>query len=600
MLWNLLYVRLDEDGKKSVILSDGAGYYAYLPAYFIYDDLQFEFTRPNNKKRPDSEGARDYFFMNQTPEGTQINKYFVGTAVAQLPFFLGALLVANLFDYPVDGYSFPFQCSVAIAALFWGLLGLVRLRHLLKNMGFRDYHVAITLLLLFLGTNLYHYTLNEPAMSHVYSFAFISMFLYRMQRALNMRLSKDLVFAGILFGMIVLIRPVNALIVLFIPALVSTSSTFISSIVHFFKRPSILIMAIVIGSAPLLLQSYMWYLMVDSWIADGYVGEKFDFKNPHYIDFLISWRKGWWIYTPMMPLALIGFISLRPKFRTITAITFIATLVYIASSWSSWTYGGSFGSRPLVDHYGALAIGLAGFIQFTGRWKVISITTSILVVFLTFLNLVQTYQFHVGILPYEQMTKTKYEKIFLKTHRIYHNIYPPDSEKFRSLPEGAVKLNEYIRTFEEDSSTRYHTWFSVEKNLPRTSGNFSTHIDDSTKATANLWAWFYEGTNDSTLNGNYWVTAEAKVYLTTARSDAYLALAFKDNAIVIDWQAEPLLWHCDGLHRWHTVKIARKIPMPKTDLGEAVMLVIHHGPGDVYADDFKLTFWKAPPQKNAK
>jgi len=600
MLWNLLYVRLDEDGKKSVILSDGAGYYAYLPAYFIYDDLQFEFTRPNNKKRPDSESARDYFFMNRTAEGKPINKYFVGTAVAQLAFFTGALWVANLFDYPVDGYSFPFQCSVAIAAIFWVLLGLVRLRQLLKNMGFRDHHVALTLLLLFLGTNLYHYTLNEPAMSHVYSFAFISMFLYRAQRALNTKTNKDFIIAALLLGMIVLIRPVNALIVLFIPALVETSSGLIFSILHFLKKPKVLATAVIMGCLPLLLQSYMWHLMVDAWITDGYVGETFDFKNPHLIDFLVSWRKGWWIYTPVMLVALIGFISSRFKLRTVTAITFIGTLVYVASSWGSWTYGGSFGSRPLVDHYGAIAIGLAGMVRFTTRWKLVFVPTAIILAFLVFLNLVQTYQFHVGILPYEQMTKAKYEKIFLKTHRIYHGIYPPDAEKFRSLPEGAVKLNEYTRTFEEDSSTRYHTWFSVEKNLPRTSGNFSAHIDDSTKATANLWAWFYEGTNDSTLEGNYWVTAEAKVYLTTERSDAYLALAFKDNAIVIDWQAEPLLWHCEGLHQWHTVKIARKIPKPKTDLGEAVMLVIHHGPGDVYADDFKLTFWKAPPQKNAK
>ena len=42
-LWTSANLNWGKDRQKYVIISDGKGYYAYLPAVFIYHDLNFNF-----------------------------------------------------------------------------------------------------------------------------------------------------------------------------------------------------------------------------------------------------------------------------------------------------------------------------------------------------------------------------------------------------------------------------------------------------------------------------------------------------------------------------------------------------------------------------
>jgi hypothetical protein len=53
LLFQLLYSSNVNWGKnrwKDIISSDGKGYYAYLPAFFIYDDMHFTFQDSIEKK----------------------------------------------------------------------------------------------------------------------------------------------------------------------------------------------------------------------------------------------------------------------------------------------------------------------------------------------------------------------------------------------------------------------------------------------------------------------------------------------------------------------------------------------------------------------
>ena len=71
------------DDYKRVINGDGKGYYAYLPAIFIYHDLTFSFF----DKQPDKFGYQysNTFLLNH--EEKNLNKYTCGEAILLLPFF---------------------------------------------------------------------------------------------------------------------------------------------------------------------------------------------------------------------------------------------------------------------------------------------------------------------------------------------------------------------------------------------------------------------------------------------------------------------------------------------------------------------------------
>ncbi len=102
---------------KGVVEADAKGYYAYLPATFVYGDLNYGFyDELEMKKYYDPNFYFDYRF--QTKDDLYYNKYFCGTAVVMSPFYLIAHLVAHGSNYDTDGYSFPYIVSITIAALF--------------------------------------------------------------------------------------------------------------------------------------------------------------------------------------------------------------------------------------------------------------------------------------------------------------------------------------------------------------------------------------------------------------------------------------------------------------------------------------------------
>src|SRR3954463_5724293 len=93
----------EDDAYKKIIRGDGKGFYMYLPAIFITQDL--------GQQEPDNR------FIFKT-EGGSINKYFAGTAVCMAPFFAAGYAADFSGDAP-DGYSEPFQKALSIAALFY-------------------------------------------------------------------------------------------------------------------------------------------------------------------------------------------------------------------------------------------------------------------------------------------------------------------------------------------------------------------------------------------------------------------------------------------------------------------------------------------------
>src|SRR5207249_3332740 len=78
-------IQWSKDNWKNIIEADGKGYYAYLPAIFIYHDLNFSFFDRVEKLHPNPAIYYDYRINYN---GKTADKYFAGSALAMSPFFI--------------------------------------------------------------------------------------------------------------------------------------------------------------------------------------------------------------------------------------------------------------------------------------------------------------------------------------------------------------------------------------------------------------------------------------------------------------------------------------------------------------------------------
>jgi hypothetical protein len=160
-----------------------------------------------------------------------------------------------------------------------------------------------------------------------------------------------------------------------------------------------------------------WQYSTGKWIYYSYPdGVMFDFLQPYLVEFLFSFRKGWFIYTPILLLSFAGLVWMWKKQRSLffPLLVYSALFIYVASSWSCWWYaGGDFSQRAMVSTYAFLSIPLGYFMQWSvSGWKKALFLP--MIAGLIVLNLFQTRQFYHGVLDGERMTGAYYGKIFGK------------------------------------------------------------------------------------------------------------------------------------------------------------------------------------------
>ncbi len=187
---------------------DIKSYYAYLPAAFIYQDISLEFTRE------DPDFFSDKFWPKPAPNGGLVLVMSMGLAMLYLPFFLMGHFVALISGAEATGYSPPYAFFILLSGLVYLIAGLFLLRKLLLRY-FSDITVALVLVSLVLGTNLFWYASLEAPMTHVYSFALFSLFLVLTASWYDTHNWKTTLLLGLLSGLIVLIRPANIVLLIF-------------------------------------------------------------------------------------------------------------------------------------------------------------------------------------------------------------------------------------------------------------------------------------------------------------------------------------------------------------------------------------------------
>ncbi len=386
---------------------DAEDYYSSLISTFINGDVAHQ--------------SREVWFLIKTNTGT-INQHPVGVAVLLLPFFLLAYAYASLFHFPVDGLSFPFQIAVGLAAFVYAMIGLIFIKKLFQLRGISDKVTALILPLLFFGTNLMHYTLSEAGMSHIYSFSMISVFLYQSAKFVQQRENKNLLAAFAIVGLIILLRPNNVFIVLGIFFWFSSLQEFKDFFRSLFKN-KIFYFSFLLTASIVFLQSLLWYFQSKQFFHQTYKADGFYWLNPQVLKMLLGFDGGFFIYTPLCLLFLLGLIVVyrENKFAFVAFSSLFVLVFYLFGSYCSYTFFDGLGIRVLVDYYAVFALLGAKLFMQAQHTKWVIATVLLFAVLFSFLSLIYTYQANRSIMLRAGMTFTKWKYIFLKTGKDYQN-----------------------------------------------------------------------------------------------------------------------------------------------------------------------------------
>lgn len=374
---------------RPIIRSDGIAYSAYLRLFVLHQSLDFDKL---------IEQEQPYGLTRAPRTGRLANRYPIGTAIAELPFFLVGHIVAKLGKWPADGWSAPYQWSIFAAAFFWLCLGVVGTWIVIATRTSQS-AASFALLATTFGTNLLHYVVNEPSMSHIYAFgALASMLLLGdfFWRAPSVK--RAFVF-GLSLGFLVSIRNYDILFapVALYPALWRVNRKNVLSFWHVFGIGAFL------GVLPHFL-SVTYYLGVP-W-ANTYWMVPLNWAYPKLLLVLFSIRKGWFFWTPIAAIGILGLVlGIRTKLRWFCASGMIglAGVIYIISVWRDPAMGSSFGHRAFVDALPVVALGIA----LISHHRIMKAAVMVLIV----LNLYLTWAYWNGYIPPDETNLRTYLRV---------------------------------------------------------------------------------------------------------------------------------------------------------------------------------------------
>jgi hypothetical protein len=394
------------------IRSDGWGYYLYLPAVFIYHDLHFSFLKSASLPSEVSHyRAADGSWQGlSSDEGTGYrDKYALGPAVMQAPFFFGALVFAKLKRPAVNGFETPFQVANVLAGAFYFALGTWLIyRTTLRRYG--QFASIAAILFAILTTNLLFYATFDASYSHVYGYCLVAALLYLSisteDAGVPPRLGSYVLF-GLLMGLAVMVRPTNVVVA--------------PLYLIFIRRANV--REIVAGSLAgfaasalaALPQMLFWLVTSGSLIYWSYVGEGFTFPPSNVLAYVTTLPKGIFFWHPayfLMIASLVAQLHAR-RFETLVLMAIVALNIYVGASWGDPAFGHTFGCRQIVEMIPLMLPSVAAAVG----WCVKSVArrriAAALTVALGVVNTIQFYGYAIGTLPHNRATLASYRAFWV-------------------------------------------------------------------------------------------------------------------------------------------------------------------------------------------
>lgn len=402
------YPKWTKSGTEATLSWDASGYYMYLPAIFIYNDIKgcnFKDSVLNTyQPTPDFQQA----FIHEK-SGNYVMKYSAGQAVVMAPFFaVGHFWASKTGQYPADGFSFPYQISIGVGMFLVALLGLFYLRKIL-NEYYQDKTVATLLVLYVIGTNYLNYAAIDQAMTHNTLFTIYTLLVWNTMLFYKKNKINNSLAIGILCGLATLIRPTE-IISLLIPIMwgLSKITAVKNRFVHLKNNFLKIILAALAFTVIVIIQPVYWKYATGDWIVYSYQDQGFSWLSPHVWDYTMSYQCGWLRFCPFMVSAFLGIIIYIKKGTNKLAVLAYSFLAfYLTTAWDVWDYGGTAG-RAMVQHYVILAFPIAALIEWVWQKNFLKIISIFLVLITTYLNLWWHYQAHGGEISVSGLTRKYY------------------------------------------------------------------------------------------------------------------------------------------------------------------------------------------------
>ncbi|MBX7108987.1 MAG: hypothetical protein K1X61_10100 [Chitinophagales bacterium] len=570
-----LYPKWNIPATEATISWDVMGYYLYLPSFF-YDDISKLHQLPYILEQYQPVNGFGNAFL--LPNGNYLMKYSMGMSLMYLPFFGVAHLWAVAGDYKVDGFSFPYQVMIAFGSIGIAWIGLWFARkNLLRYFG--DGITATVLLVLVLATNYFNYVSYAGAMAHNYLFTIYCLVIWLTIKWFDRPSFAISAGIGFLCGLATVTRPTE-IIILCIPFLwgIVAWPAIAGRITFFWQNRNMILMAGAAFVLPVLPQLIYWKILSGEWLYYSYQDQGFSWAHPHLYDGIFTYKNGWLVYTPVMCLALIGFFFLYKKFRPVfwPSLIFMLINIYIVFAWDIWWYGGSFGSRAMVQSYAVLIFPLAAFFDFSAKRKIARIATLMLVLFCCWLNLLQTYQAHAkGIFEAENMTRAYYWRIFGRT-----TIDPADKKMLDSKEEMPSAMQQQLQVTGTFKSPVFDSLYNVNGY----GSGLLIHLNDSIQFSKAYSVPVSHG-------GESWLRASAKIYFPDKEWDVWGMTQFvvklqakrqevRNNMMRIQRNTEQ--------GRWQTVTVdIHKLPSLKADTIQ-VSFWNANSKKEIFIDDLKV------------
>jgi len=564
-----------------MIHADAQGYYGYLVAIFIERSFDWQQVFDSYSGVYFGGGAPDFTVM--TDHGP-VNKYYAGTAVLMLPFFLLSCLAAWAMNYPVDGYAIPFHVGMMLSALFYALAGVWCVSRYLRMKGFSWPVICAVAWGVFAGTGLFFYTVMEPAMSHVYSFFLFGLFILLAHRAMERPARSRVVLLAAVLALIALVRPTNAVIVLSMPFIAGGLRPFAAFVTGVFADRRTLIPALVVALAIVSIQMVLYMLQVGRPIVWSYSGEGFDFLDPEILNVLFSYKKGLFVYYPWTLIASLGLVAMFIRSRTaaLWMFIFLGVSVYIISSWWAWFYGASFGMRAMVEYLPFFMVLMAYLFQAVP----VGLRSGVMVLsFLTVpLNLVQTYQYNKFILHWLGMDRDRYWQVFMKTDARYEGIFYRTGNSDELPP-----LENIVHRFvlQNDMEEELPKW--GEQGLTDRqsfSGRFSSMMEGNAQYGNTIGIpWSELGPE-----GNKVLLATFIVRSETARPSLILAYSFADGDRYYGHNYLYCSEQVNEKDQWCAVRLIQELPMAESPEHNLVIYPYTTGADTLFVDDIRYEF----------
>jgi hypothetical protein len=585
---------------SNILSYDVFGYYLYLPSLFIHQDLGLSNIEWLNQINLTYDAAPALYQIAPTESGNWIIRFNCGIAILVLPFFIIGHLVAGLTSYPADGFSAPYQWAVIASGIFYSLLGLVLTRKVLLEY-FTDKVVALTLILLYVGSNLFFFVTMGNEIPHVYLYTLLMLLIWLTIKWHRKPVAYAALLIGLFAGLITITRTTGILALMF-PVLwgIYNPASFGGKIKLLFRKFPHMILALVAFLMAILPQVIYWKMNTGHYYYNAYTDPQsgFDFFHPKFLDILFGFRKGFFIYSPIMVLAFIGIIlSVRCcKESIFPVLLFTAANLYLIASYSTLV---SYGWRAFIELHAPLALALgavaARLTEFRKPWKLLIYS---ILGLLTLVNILKSYQTQMGVIDGSRMTRPYYFSAFF-------DLRPDEEHKKQLLVFRSEESTEYFNN-PEDYIQRFTVTESFENPIPEhlkfydttlvTDGKYSRVLNKGFPWSAAIRLPY----KDMTSMDHAWVRINADFYLPDARAagKAYLVVDFKYQGKAYKYRAPSLIEIQSAIvaGEWFTINYDYLTPEVRTPDDPIEIYLWNDGDQDIYVDNLRATFFEKKPE----